>query len=622
MVATKTMALSAKTMQHYLPQILGNMPSDWRGTTFNNSDLLGRSGFSSKLMDLILEKANNGGEIGTEELKEVGNAEDYMRVATNISTTLETVLALEVGCGVEQVFTFASNTMNIVAVALTAKGRAVHLYLGDETPPFNSDQIATLALLGGDLKIFPGAPKPNNDAVVLGHISTAQLGDAGIDGLIEPNVLYIAGNGKINPADILVIRKRMATPITTPAAEAILQARANVAITANTGEASAEAIAEFHAHLQTLCGTDVNASANPVVFTAGLPSLCSMWVSLIQRGGTDVLMCSTAYGGSSQLTDLLNNKAQGKFKKHTFDIQGLDANIVERISNRLDDLAAKPADLLPTTVIMIECPTNPDMKVPDMKALAEMLQGYKAKTGKKVVLLIDNTFAPGSQIMKKLKTYAPELNVMAFISLSKSVSRGLTTGGAIVANHTEETIDLLKGIGECAKMFDTLVKADQMLFLTQNHKCVEDRCERAYAAAVAVGDALMATVLKATQYNMSLAFVSPQDGKVGFTTSTFSFNLPAPQGATPEATEALAQKFVDLLCAHPEFKPCVSFGQDNGLVYATVPATSTQGAIKEEDKAKQAVGGVQLVRLSFSPSCNIANVSKIVIDSTMAIYAQ
>jgi len=41
-----------------------------------------------------------------------------------------------------------------------------------------------------------------------------------------------------------------------------------------------------------------------------------------------------------------------------------------------------------------------------------------------------------------------------------------------------------------------------------------------------------------------------------------------------------------LLCAHSAFKPCVSFGQDNGLVYATVPATSTQGAIKAEDKAK------------------------------------
>ena len=41
----------------------------------------------------------------------------------------------------------------------------------------------------------------------------------------------------------------------------------------------------------------------------------------------------------------------------------------------------------------------------------------------------------------------------------------------------------------------------------------------------------------------------------------------------------LAQAYVDLLTAHKCFKPCVSFGQDNGLVYATVPATSTQVAL-------------------------------------------
>lgn len=54
-------------------------------------------------------------------------------------------------------------------------------------------------------------------------------------------------------------------------------------------------------------------------------------------------------------------------------------------------------------------------------------------------------------------------------------------------------------------------------------------------------------------------------------------------------------------------KPCVSFGQDNGITYCTVPATSTQGAIKAEDKAKQAQGGIQLVRLSFPAGLETAD---------------
>ena len=72
----------------------------------------------------------------------------------------------------------------------------------------------------------------------------------------------------------------------------------------------------------------------------------------------------------------------------------------------------------------------------------------------------------------------------------------------------------------------------------------------------------------------------------------------------------MAQKFVDFLiegndkyrtasASGPEIymKPCVSFGQDNGMTYCTVPATSTQGAIKAEDKAKQAQGGIQVCSL-------------------------
>ena len=77
-------------------------------------------------------------------------------------------------------------------------------------------------------------------------------------------------------------------------------------------------------------------------------------------------------------------------------------------------------------------------------------------------------------------------------------------------------------------------------------------------------------------------------------------------------TEALAQRFVDLLCSHPEFKPCVSFGKDNG------PATS----IRAEDKAKQAVGGVQLVRLSFPPTCSVDKVATIIRDSTTTVYTE
>ena len=95
----------------------------------------------------------------------------------------------------------------------------------------------------------------------------------------------------------------------------------------------------------------------------------------------------------------------------------------------------------------------------------------------------------------------------------------------------------------------------------------------------------------------------------GITSSTFSFNLPPPDKSHDAIKGAMAQKFVDFLiegndkyrsASGPEIymKPCVSFGQDNGMTYCTVPATSTQGAIRAEDKAKQAQGGIQVCSLT------------------------
>ena len=108
---------------------------------------------------------------------------------------------------------------------------------------------------------------------------------------------------------------------------------------------------------------------------------------------------------------------------------------------------------------------------------------------------------------------------------------------------------------------------------------------------------------------MRVNFVTDAQREKNVTPATFSFNLPRPAAIRdrPDALAALAQSFVDDLVARlPEgVKPCVSFGQDNTLVYATVPATSTQGVISEEDKAKQAIGGVQLVRFSFPPNMDM-----------------
>ena len=55
-------------------------------------------------------------------------------------------------------------------------------------------------------------------------------------------------------------------------------------------------------------------------------------------------------------------------------------------------------------------------------------------------------------------------------------------------------------------------------------------------------------------------------------------------------------------------------------VYVTVPATSTQGVLSAEVKAKQAIGGVQLVRFSFPPTMDRSGWQSAVAKAVQQVY--
>ena len=135
------------------------------------------------------------------------------------------------------------------------------------------------------------------------------------------------------------------------------------------------------------------------------------------------------------------------------------------------------------------------------------------------MLLIDATFAPGSQVLKKISTLAPNLPAMVFLSMSKSISRGMTTAGTIIANHTTEMITLRNTIYNIAYSLDTIAKPDQMERLIKNHIGVEIRCQKAYDQAFNLGQTLINAVKKATNKDMILNFVAPEHAAVGFTSS-------------------------------------------------------------------------------------------------------
>lgn len=93
-----------------------------------------------------------------------------------------------------------------------------------------------------------------------------------------------------------------------------------------------------------------------------------------------------------------------------------------------------------------------------------------------------------------MSVLAPDLTTMAFISMSKSISRGMATSGAIVTGRDPVSLAFLDKLRSIANMFDTQVKHDQLHFLIRNHKGVEERCLNAYAVAQEAGTALQESV--------------------------------------------------------------------------------------------------------------------------------
>jgi hypothetical protein len=258
--SAKSCCGSSKSQQplvrSFLASILSNLPLEWRGTTFANSNLLGRSHFAVKLCSLLSSKRAASSLCSTvteSELVAVGNAEDYFRVSSNISTLLELVLAEAVNLPVHQVFTFGSANMPLLAVLMTAKLPVVLYVASDCAPPFTDKDLDSLRLLGCGLTVRSGAPKEGEEkeAVVLA-LQSGPSRSRGAHGVLHyaRSTLYIYDTSKISPDDVLVIRKRLATPLTTPACERWLQELAGVPLTADSARATDKSLEAFYSHLQ------------------------------------------------------------------------------------------------------------------------------------------------------------------------------------------------------------------------------------------------------------------------------------------------------------------------------------------------------------------------------------
>ena len=79
---------------------------------------------------------------------------------------------------------------------------------------------------------------------------------------------------------------------------------------------------------------------------------------------------------------------------------------------------------------------------------------------------------------------------MNFISMSKSVSRGLCCAGTIIAGPSQASKDWLHEIKVFGALMDSEAEQSQILALCENHHGVKERNDRAWKNGTIVGEAL------------------------------------------------------------------------------------------------------------------------------------
>jgi len=669
-----------------LETILDNAPEGWYGTTYpNDSRFVGPGVFKSEIQKMLNDDEK---KVDVERLEQL-YPEDYVRLGSPFSNILELVLAKRANVPFENAFAFGSRTLPLISVLLVAKEEKVTVWYesekGKKGSILTSRQKQMLSELYGCeyMETFGETYDDDDDSTLVIRVvedlrEENAHKDTKFDAKIDRNgMLYVLnttkiplqdikdGKGKMITEGIHTIRKRLGGPPPTP--DSIRRLRNIVNGNDDEGEVAPD-VDELKQHLKTLAGCS-NANGDVLISTVGLSSLAACVMAALEFGNKDidVVMCSTAYGGSCQQTDILIERTTRsknvRLEKHKFDIQG-NVPVFDALQARLG-IMRKRSKQKKLTIVEIEYPTNPDMKDCDLKKLKNELISYRKDTGSEVVLILDTTFSPPSAAAQG---FGNDIPVLVWTSLSKSVSGGLTTAGSLCANSTKISQELLRRSHDHLALFDTYVhnfslslslsttpfypclasflithktafsligpqiksnthtqhryaKPCQLSLLNKMHKECEKRVELAHENAKQGATYLENTVKYFSSGKiMRVNFVTQDQIRKIVRPATFSFNLPKPEKC--ENAASLAQDFVDELVSRCKdgVKPCVSFGQVTKYVYVTVPATSTQGVISEEDKAKQAVGGVQLVRFSFPPKMDMAAWKYAVRETVRRLY--
>jgi len=595
-------------MLNYIKDVLENMPTGWLSLTTHRLDIYDENLAKSQFLEQfnILFKNNNS---ESSALSELPTAYDYIRLGHPLSCLLEWVIANLNKLNPENVISFSSKTVPILAILrknLLANKNTQIIHTG-ELPDFFDPEVVQ-RVYGYKFEVkkvenIKGISVFNGSTIFISQqneICNFNL-TQNIDFFINTHPHFgsiLLVNGEQNEpyiSEIQHVRRRETIAMTPANSLAVLNKLIGKSSSDNTKSNTPTNKSLVLDSIKEITGTDTKA----VVASSGLSMQYAIVMGLIHdalenhKGKTiKIIVPPNCYGGTN---DQARRVAACIDNVEVMDLPVDGGNdMVQSIDIVLDNIANE--DAIP--YIIAEIPTNPRVEVPDLIKLKEALsKERKTATGEIAidpVFILDQTFCPNTPFLGEADILSITRTI-SYVSGSKFPSGGQCTAGYCTANKKSEA--LMEKIELHLRLCDNEATSLQMEILAKQLPSMNQRIFDAYKNTREFVNFINDT-LPAAKIN----FVSEELSEKGFTPSVFSLDLPT-KGNTDEEREtykrALNLKLINLMINEipDESKYCVSYGQLKGC-YWTIPATSTQGTTKEGDKD-------YIARVALSPNMDL-----------------
>ena len=602
---------------NYLKNVLDNIPENWLTDTTHRLNLYDEKLAKIQFLEHF-EALINDSNYEHSALENLPTAFDYVRLGHPLSCLLEWSIGRRYNLKAENIISFSSKTIPVMAILrenlLNNKNTQIN-YIG-EVPEFLEKEILekvyryTFELNKinsiDEIPTFKGSSVFISNQTKISDINLINRVDFYVSWCAELGSILLV-NGEANESYISNIQhvRRRETIAMTPA-------NCLAALNSLIYDTSLSTIKVHNSIFIKQVNDSIlditNTKIQPQVGSSGLSVQYGIMMGLIhyaiekhKEKDIKLIVPTNCYGGTNDQARRVANCIEN-VEVIDLDVDnGID--MAENIEVILNEIANEDS----IAFIIAEIPTNPRVEVPNLTKLREVLTKKRKTrnnfTAVEPVFILDQTFCPNIPFLEEDSLFS---NVMAisYVSGSKFPSGGLCTSGYCVSNKKAKM--LMAKIRTHLKICDNNATEYQLEILAKQLPSMNKRIYDAYKNTHRFVE-FINSVLPDAKIN----FVSEELANEGFTPSVFSLDLPSVGNSIKEKEtykRELNLKLINLMIekVNEESKFCVSYGQLKGC-YWTIPATSTQGTTKEENKD-------YIVRVALSPEMDVKRHEEIFVE--------